>query len=151
VWITKENINMVLKDAGIVGDVDLLSLDVDGMEYWLWKSIDCIQPRVVVCETSNVIGPDLALTVPYDKNFRIKIDGYHSASLAAMTKLAAQKGYRLIGTNRYGFNAFFVRHDIGDNLLPAVSVFDCLHHPYIQYRMKEIWPQIKNMKWESVN
>jgi hypothetical protein len=150
-WITAENINTVLKDAGVTGDVDLLSLDVDGMEYWLWKSIDCIHPRVVVCETSNVIGPDLVLTVPYDKNFRITYDGYHGASLAAMTKLAALKGYRLVGTNRHGFNAFFVRHDIDEKLLPAVSVFDCLQHPYIQTRMKELWPRIKDMKWETVN
>src|SRR5688572_13924327 len=99
-WITAENVNQRILGAGMEGEIDLLSLDMDGVDYWVWKAIDCIRPRVVVCETHNAIGPDDALTVPYDPGFVATTPGHHSASLAAMTKLAAAKGYRLVGTHR---------------------------------------------------
>lgn len=149
-WISAENINDVISTAGISGDIDLLSLDIDGMDYWVWKSIDCIRPRVVVCETHNGIGPREPLTVPYDPNFRITTPDYHSASLAAMAKLADQKGYRLVGTHRYGFNAFFVVKGVGDKLLPAVNPAECVADPYSQYRRLSGWPKVKDMNWIRV-
>jgi len=148
-WITAENVNEIIQNAGIKGDIDLLSIDIDGMDYWIWKAIECINPRVVVCETNNVIAADKAITVPYDPNFILKKDEYHGASLAAMTKLSAQKGYRLVGTHRYGFNAFYIRNDIDEDLLPPVQVADCLLHPFT-IRMKESWPKIKELDWVEV-
>lgn len=144
-WITAENINDLIRNEGISGEIDLFSLDIDGMDYWVWKALECIQPRVVVCETHNIIGPERALTVPYDPNFRRKIPDYHSASLAAMSKLASGKGYRLVGTHRYGFNAFFVRNGIAEDVLPAVSVASCLQHPIAQNARKERWPKVKDL------
>ncbi len=90
-WITAENVNDVTSDSGITGEVDRLALDIDGVAYWVWEAITCIRPRVVVCETHGVIGADDPLTIPYDPNFVITTPDYHSASLAAMTKLADQK------------------------------------------------------------
>ena len=87
-WITAENVNTVVLSAGASGEVDLLSMDIDGMDYWVWKALDCIKPRVVVCETHNIIPPDKSITVPYSPNFKIEIPDYHSASLTAMAKLA---------------------------------------------------------------
>lgn len=150
VWITAENVNDVIRQAGVSGDVDLLSLDIDGVDYWMWKAIDCIRPRVVVCETHNVIGPHEALTVPYDPNFQIKTHDYHSASLAAMTKLAGQKGYRLVGTHRYGFNAFFISNGVGENLLPAVQPAQCLTDPYTLEARSCRWPKVKDLDWVQV-
>lgn len=149
-WITAENVNAVIRDAGVCGEIDLLSLDIDGMDYWIWKAIDCIQPRVVVCETQNVIGPDRALTVPYNANFVIKTHDYHGASLAAMSKLATEKGYRLVGTHRYGFNAFFIRNGIAEDLFPAVSVAACLQHPYSKHARELRWPKVKDLEWVKV-
>jgi len=149
-WITAENVNEILKSAGVQGKIDLLSLDIDGMDYWVWKAIDCIQPRVIVCETHNVIPSEKALTVPYDAGFVVKTPDYHSASLAAMAKLAAEKGYRLVGTHRYGFNAFFVRNGIADGLLPAVSAASCLQHPYSKHARDVRWPKVKDLKWIEV-
>ncbi len=149
-WITAENVNEVVVNAGVKGEIDLLSLDIDGMDYWIWKAIDCIQPRVVVCETHNVMGPDNALTAPYNANFVIKIPDYHSASLAAMSKLASEKGYRLVGAHRYGFNAFFIRNGIAEDLFPSVTVSSCLQHPYSKHARNERWPKVKNFKWVEV-
>jgi hypothetical protein len=150
VWITAENVNDVIREAGVAGDIDLLSLDIDGMDYWIWKSIDCIRPRVVVCETHNVIGADDALTVPYDPDFVITTPDYHSASLAAMAKLAEQKGYRLIGTHRYGFNAFFILADIATDILPSVTPAQCLQDPFTREARSVRWPNVRDMNWVRV-
>ncbi|MGA2863117.1 MAG: hypothetical protein ABSF95_01375 [Verrucomicrobiota bacterium] len=149
-WITAENVNELIRGAGAEGEIDLLSLDIDGMDYWIWKAIDCIKPRVVVCETNNAIGPDDALTVPYDPGFRMKIPDYLGASLAAMSKLAAEKGYRLVGTHRYGFNAFFVRNEIARDILPAVTPAQCLQDPYSMETRAIRWPTIKDLNWVRV-
>jgi len=149
-WVTAENVNTIIQKAGVSGQVDLLSLDIDGMDYWIWKALDCIEPIVVICEAHNVIGPDKSLTVPYDPNFKIQIPDYCGASLAAMAKLGAQKGYRLVGTNRVGLNAFFIRNDIGEYIFPSVPVEDCLNHPYVKQAMKERWPKVKDLDWVEV-
>lgn len=149
-WITAENVNNILQDAGVSGEIDLLSVDIDGMDYWIWKALNCIEPRVVVCETHNAIGPDKSITAPYDPKFTITIPDYCSASLAAMSKLASQKGYRLVGAHRYGFNAFFIRNDIAEDLLPPVPTSACLQHPFAQHAIKERWPKVKDLQWEEV-
>jgi hypothetical protein len=149
-WITAENVNELITRSGITGDIDLLSLDIDGMDYWVWKAIDCIRPRVVVCETHNVIGAEDALTVPYDPHFVASTPDYHSASLAAMTKLAKEKGYRLVGTHRFGFNAFFVLDGIAPALLPEVTPARCLNDPYSRQTHSTRWPKVKDMNWVRV-
>jgi hypothetical protein len=149
-WVTAENVNELIRKAGLSGDIDLLSLDIDGMDYWIWKAIGCIQPRVVVCETHNAIGPNDSLTVPYDASFRATIPDYQGASLAAMTKLANQKGYRLVGTHRYGFNAFFIINGLEEELLPEVTVESCLQDPCSRHCREAIWPKIREMKWVKV-
>lgn len=149
-WITAENVNDVIRDAGIAGDIDLLALDIDGMDYWVWKAIERIRPRVVVCETHNVIGADDALTVPYDPNFMITVPDYMGASLAAMTKLAEEKGYRLVGTHRYGFNAFFILKEVAEDILPGVAPAECLRDPYTLAARSVRWPKVKDMDWVRV-
>jgi hypothetical protein len=149
-WITAENVNDVIRKAGIPKDVDLLSLDIDGVDYWVWKAIECMHPRVIVCETHNIIPPDDALTVPYDPDFKLTTPDYHSASLAAMTSLASKKGYRLVGTHRYGFNAFFILNGVGEDLLPRVDPAQCLNDPYTLEARSTRWPKVKDMPWVRV-
>ncbi len=154
-WFTAENVNQVLKDTDAVGEIDLLSLDIDGMDYWVWKSIECIQPRVCVFETYNVIPSHLALTAKYDPNFYylnqpVEQQDYRSASLLAMVKLCQTKGYRLIGSHRHGFNCFFMRNDVGQNYLPEVSVESCHDNPYTKLAQSFRWEQVKNLDWQEV-
>jgi hypothetical protein len=140
-WFTAENINQILTDAGVVGEVDLLSMDIDGMDYWVWKAIECIQPRVCIFETQNCIPSDLSLTAKYDPKFYyrnqpVEQQDYRSASLLATTKLSESKGYRLIGSHRHGFNCLFMRNDVGEEFFPAVSVESCHDNPYTQHVQK---------------
>ena len=115
-FVTKDNINELLKRNGISGDVGLLSVDVDGNDYWVWKEIDAISPRIVVIEYNSRFGADRAVTVPYDASF-VRRRAHHSmiyfgASLRALVNLGKKKGYSFVGCNEHGVNAFFVRSDL---------------------------------------
>lgn len=149
-WVTAENVNELISSSGASGPIDLLSLDIDGMDYWVWKAISVIEPQVVVCETHNPIPPDKALTVPYDAAFVFETENYRGASLAAMCKLGREKGYRLIGTNRFGFNAFFIKNGVGEAFFPEVDVASCVQDPFSQLARKERWPKAKHRNWQEV-
>lgn len=128
-WITIENINPLIRDNGFSGAVDLLSLDIDGMDYWVWKAIECMEPRVVVLEHNSPWGAQRAVTIPYKPDFvatyQLGVPGYYGATLPAFVKLARSKGYRLVGVEALGFNAFFVRNEVGEDVLPEVKAETC--------------------------
>jgi hypothetical protein len=118
-FIDRENINELLTNNGITGDVGLLSVDIDGNDYWIWEAIHCIKPRIVICEYNGLLGYQRKVTVPYDKSFsRNKAHFsslYYGASIAALSHLAETKGYALLGSNSAGNNLFFLRKDlVGD-------------------------------------
>ena len=151
-WITAENINQLILDCGLQGKIDLLSLDMDGNDYWIWQAIEIVDPSVFICEVHNAIPADLALTVPYDPNFRISTyeDYFRGASLKAMTNLGRSKGYRLVGTNRFGFNAFFVKNGIVDDLLPETAPERCAGDPYSKLNRNKLWAQLSDRNWTQV-
>lgn len=153
-WITRDNVNDLLREMGAEGEVDVLSLDMDGIDYWVWEAIEAINPRLCVFETHNLVPGDLSVTVPYDPNFYCwskKGDEklFRSVSLPAMAKLSKRKGYRLIGTHRHGFNAFFLRDDLAPKLFPEVSVSSVQNNPWTRKQV-EMWPRIEKMGWVSV-
>ena len=112
----------------IGGSIDLLSLDVDGNDYWTWRARQCIRPRVVIPEFNAACGPDRSLTIAYQPDFRLdlSVQPYRcGASLQAFVKLGKLKGYRLVGVESRGINAFFVRDGVGEALLPERSAREC--------------------------
>lgn len=112
-FIDRDNINEIIREAGVTGEIGLLSIDIDGNDYWVLDAIDCVSPQILVAEYNSIFGPERAVTVPYDARFvrRQKhfSDLYWGASLAALTRAADAKGLALVGGNRAGNNAFFVR------------------------------------------
>lgn len=150
-WVTAENVNQVIEQSGARGRIDLLSLDLDGVDYWVWKAITIIEPTVVVCEVHNPVPPDVAVTIPYRPDFVVASfeDLFRGASLAAMVKLGAEKGYRLVGTNRYGYNAFFVKRGVHEALLPEVSAESCARDPYTRAQRTR-WGAVKDREWVFV-
>ena len=115
-FIDRDNINHLIRSAGIEGDIGLLSVDIDGNDYWVWQAIDCVQPRILILEYNALFGPDAAISVPYDASF-VRSRAHYSnlfwgASLEALTRLSKQKGYALVGCNSAGNNAFYIRHDV---------------------------------------
>ena len=153
-WITKDNVNRVIQENGFTGQIDLLSLDIDGIDYWLWEEISCISPRVVVLEFNHLWGPDASVTVPYRDDFVAEFTQYGSdyagASLKAFVKLNRKKGYRLVGTNAIATNAFFVRNDIECDWLPEIDASTCFDHPRAQFGMKHRLPGVKNKEWVEI-
>lgn len=133
--VTADNINQNLADQGYTGELDLLSIDIDSNDYWIWHAIDVIQPRLVVIEYNASLGDQRRLVVPYQANFRAgtaHVSGfYHGASLAALALLGEQKGYILAGCESAGINAFFVRQDVAQaRLIPQSPADAYFPHAY---------------------
>ncbi len=123
-FITAENINDLILGAGFSGDIGLLSLDIDGNDYWVWRAITCVRPQIVVAEYNAVFGAQRAVTIPYAPAFT-RQQAHHSwlyfgASLRALCRLAEEKGYAFVGCNSAGNNAYFVLRELADPFL-AVS------------------------------
>jgi hypothetical protein len=129
-FVTRENINGILAQAGIAGDIGLLSIDIDGNDYWLWDAINSISPRIVICEYNGHFGPTARVSTPYDPRF-VRENAHHSkiyygASIAALNSLAESRNYSLAASNNAGNNVFFVRNDVLGSL-PVVSCLDAYH------------------------
>jgi hypothetical protein len=117
-FVTAENVNALFARYRVPTDFDLLSIDVDGNDYWIWKAIDGYHPRVVVIEYNIFFGPSVHKTIPYRANFHWDKTPYHGASLAALDKLGRAKNYTLVHADSYAPNAFFVKN----SELPAAFV-----------------------------
>jgi hypothetical protein len=153
-WITAENADALISDNGYRGDIDLLSLDLDGVDYWIWDAIKTVSPRVVIAEVQAIWGSEKSVTVPYSPDFHAEFFKgfgiYSGASLPAFVKLAQKKGYRLIGCQRYGFNAIFLRNDVGRSVFPEVSASECFHHPFAKWAYAELRPMVAHKEWVEV-
>ncbi len=124
-FITRSNLQKVITDNGVPREIDFLSLDVDGNDYWFWDVLDCVSPRLVCIEFNAGLGPDLSLTVPYADDFerysKHPSGFFHGASLAALESLGRRKGYYLVGCDLTGTNAFFLRDDVKIDEVPALT------------------------------
>lgn len=114
-WIFKDNINDLFKKYDVPESFDLLSIDLDGNDYWIWKAIDSkYMPRVVIIEFNSNFPPNISKTIKYNsKHHWVEGSNYYGASLLALKKLGESKGYSLVHCVGKS-NAFFVR----TNLLP---------------------------------
>ncbi|MGZ6315219.1 MAG: hypothetical protein ACXWNI_06290 [Candidatus Limnocylindrales bacterium] len=116
IFITRDNINKTIAGAGISGDIGILSIDIDGNDYWVLEAIDVVSPRILIAEYNSTFGPDATVSVPYDPEFH-RTAAHHSnlyfgASLAALCLAAGRKGLAFVGSTSAGNNAFFVRRDL---------------------------------------
>jgi hypothetical protein len=112
-FITRENIDSILHDAGFQGRIGILSIDVDGNDYWIWEAITVVDPAVVIVEYNGLFGGHEPVTIPYQADFTRENAHYSllywGTSLQALCQLAARKNYVWIGCNSSGNNAYFVR------------------------------------------
>ena len=137
-WVTRENINKLVTEAmfpGVLaqgGEIDLLSLDIDGNDYWILDALFCVQPRVIILEFNAVWGATRSVTIPYAEDFVAEPAPipYLGASLPAFVKLLGKRNYRLVGVERLGFNAVFVRNDLAP-ALPEVTAAACMAGPIV--------------------
>jgi hypothetical protein len=152
-WITAENVNDLILNAGCKGEIDVLSLDMDGNDYWIFKALDVVQPRLIIAECNNVIPTDRSITIKYDPNFSNPFDNFttHAGmSALAMQKLCKQRGYRMIGAHRHGFNVLFLKSGEGENFFPEVSVEQIHDNRWTKLSHETSWPAIKDLPWQEV-
>jgi len=124
-FVTRENINNILRQAGVSEDIGLMHIDIDGNDYWVWEAITEIHPVIVIMEYNSLYGAERRITTPYEEDFdryRYHYSGlFFGASLAALIEQGSRKGYAFVGCNSAGNNAYFIRVDqIAD--LPVKSL-----------------------------
>jgi len=115
-WLTPATINGLFEQVGVPSDPDVLVIDVDGQDYWLWEAMTC-EPDIVVVEYHDLLGPEAAWTMPRLDDWRYDFeanDGFTGASLGAFIELGRRKGYRYVGSEARGYNAFFVLEEAAD-------------------------------------
>jgi hypothetical protein len=135
-FIDRDNINGLIGDNGFRGDLGILSIDIDGNDYWVWERINVVQPTIVIAEYNSVFGGSRAVTIPYDPSFYRTSAHYSNlfwgCSLKALCVLATRKGYAFVGCNTAGNNAYFVRQD---RLGPLRSL--TAEQGYVESRFRE--------------
>ncbi len=133
-FITAENINELIIEYGFSGPLGILSIDIDGNDYWVWEKITAVDPAIVICEYNPILGDTTPIVVPYNPAFN-RFNAHYcglffGASITALRLLAARRGYEFVGSNANGINAFFVRKDLASSVLPlleAVRAFPSQH------------------------
>ncbi|MCU0343784.1 MAG: hypothetical protein MUF28_08185 [Ignavibacterium sp.] len=125
-WITRENIEEILKETSVPKEFDFLSIDLDGNDYWIWDAIKNYSPRAVCIEYNATFPASLAWVMTYNGKHSWDQSSYFGASLKSLELLGRQKGYELIGCDFAGCNAFFIRND--QNLDLFERPFTAEHH-----------------------
>ncbi|MCX6181560.1 MAG: hypothetical protein NT150_06505 [Bacteroidetes bacterium] len=136
-FITADNINDIFKQNGFTGEIGILSIDIDGNDYWVWDKIDTVDPAIVVAEYNSTFGSKHAITIPCIPDF-YRTNYHHSnlywgCSLKALNVLAEKKGYALVGCNAAGNNCFFVKK----NLLPSNIRQLSVEEAYVESKFRE--------------
>jgi len=119
--ITPRNVQELFTASEVPAELDVLSIDVDGADYWIWEAVDAYHPRVVVIEYNSALDPCRRLVQPADLEGGWDGTSYYGASLGALRALGGRKGYRLVHTELSGVNAFFVREDLADGHFAAAD------------------------------
>jgi hypothetical protein len=114
--INAENIQPLFQELSVPSEFDFLSIDIDSNDYWVWKAIKNYSPRVLAIEYNATLGPDLKWVMKYNPQHTWDGSSYFGASLKSMELLGQEKGYKLVGCNLTGSNAFFVREDCTKDL-----------------------------------
>jgi hypothetical protein len=111
-FIKSDNIEQLFKQGAAPAEPDLLSIDIDGNDYHIWKTISNYRPRVLVMEYNAVFPPGTGFVMKYNAEHIWDGTSYYGASLSSLEALCTDKGYQLVGCNFSGVNAFFVRNDL---------------------------------------
>jgi hypothetical protein len=132
-FITAENIERLFTELGVPAEFDLLSIDIDNNDYWVWKAIERFSPRVVAIEYNASFRDSVNCVVPYQPTAIWNYTNYFGASLKALEKLGSSKGYNLVGCNFTGVTAFFVRSDLVGDKFAAPFVAENHYEPPRHY------------------
>jgi hypothetical protein len=150
-WIAVENINSICDDFELSGEIDLLSIDIDGNDYWVLEALEKVSPRVIVLEVQNAIPAAETVSRPYLATFDLHDylgveSSFRGASISAFNFLLEPRGYCLVGTSHNGVNAFFVRRDIAVGRLMTVNPHETLRDLY-SLEQQKVWSELSKFPW----
>ena len=128
-FITRDNINDLFMSEGFSGEIDLLSIDIDGNDYYIWQAVSAVKPRVVIIEYNGKFPPDLEWKQAYNSHHIWDGSDWQGASLKAYELLGRKLGYQLVGTNLNGVNAFFVRQDLAGDKFLTPATAETMYNP----------------------
>ena len=117
-FVTAENINNLVKQYDIPKNVDLFSIDIDGNDYWIWRALNVIEPKVISIEYNSAISQHPPMVQGYKADCVWDGTLGYGANLEALIDLAKDKGYTCIGTDFRGVNAFFIRNNLMEKYFP---------------------------------
>jgi len=117
--VTPDNIESMFRDGGVPPEPDVLSIDIDGQDVWVWRAIRAYRPRVVVIEYNATLDPDRRQAEPEGMEGGWQRTDFYGASLGALIAVGAELGYRLVHTEITGNNAFFVREQDAGHFSPV--------------------------------
>lgn len=135
-FVTVDNIIKILELANISKEFDLLSIDIDGNDYWIWQKLSFYKPQIVCIEYNASIGPEAEWVMKYNKSYISDATNYFGSSLKSLEILGKNLGYTLVGCSFAGTNAFFVRNDLVKNKFLTPSTAENFYEParYFLYR-----------------
>lgn len=139
-FVTAENVNALLRRHAVPPVIDLLAIDIDGNDYWIWQAMAVTTPRVVVVEYNSSFGPDQRVALPYRAGHRWDKTDYYGASAAALVQLGRARGYTLVDVSPQT-NLFFVQ----DTALVGTTLTACPLPPAAPYGYPHAARQ-----WEAV-
>jgi hypothetical protein len=128
-FITRDNVVEIFERFAVPREFDLLSIDIDGNDYWVWERLGGYRPKIVVIEYNGTKPPPERWVMRYVPDFRWNVgESYWGASLASLEALGTRLDYALVGTDRNGVNAFFVRDDlVGGIGFPRKTASEAFH------------------------
>jgi len=136
-FITLDSIGSIVSWLGD-RPLGLLSIDVDGNDFWFAEALLPMSPAVAVIEYNASLGME-PVTVPYDPSFlrgeKHETGWYHGASLVAIERLGRRFGYSLVATSDAGGNAFLLRQDLQKAAWPTLDPVGC----YRESRLRNHW------------
>ncbi len=147
-FLYPENINNVVTANVSSKEVDFASIDIDGNDYAIWRALDCVKPKIVVVENKIEYGK-YDIVVPAINTF---FAAQWGASIVSISRVAQEKGYTLVATNKEGFNAFYMRNDCLEiSGLQPLSIETVLNNDkikasfYPENKMSELIEQTKSV------
>jgi len=138
-FISENNVEQIFTNFQVPVELDLLSIDVDSFDYYIWHAINKFKPRIIVIEYNPSWGPTTEWIMPKDviPSFTNHTSCY-GASLKSYEKLGIQKGYSLVGCNITGANAFFVRNDLVKDLFASPFTSENHYEPPRYHLLRQI-------------
>ncbi len=139
-YVDRENADKLLAKLTPYKEVDLLSIDVDGNDYHILKSIASVSPRVIVLEYNAVFAPPIEWVMPYHPAHIWDGSDHFGASLKSYELMLSKKGYALVGCTMNGNNAFFVKSEFVKDHFCADTSAECHYEPQRYWMSKAFMP-----------